>query len=68
MNPATILLMINGLLDLIAKLFPALRAYQISGEISAEDQQKLLARVELMKANLSSLFSAPHWQPKDEPN
>ena len=59
MNPTLILGGVNAALSLLEQFAPELRAAVNRGEISAEQQAVVLARIDLIRSG--KFFDAPHW-------
>lgn len=60
MNPVLILGGVNAALTLLEQFAPALQAAVAKGEISAEQQTVVLARMDLIRSG--KFFDQPHWQ------
>lgn len=63
MGAAQILILIDAVLTGVETLAPRIGELVQKGEITPEQQQKLLARVRAIQD--SSAFSAPHWKPRE---
>lgn len=59
MPPQTILLLINTSLTVLNELLPELQKLRASGEVSVEDQQKVLDAVAVLR---SKTPLGPEWQ------
>ena len=60
MNPALILAAIDGAISLIEKLTPLVQHLFQKGDITIEQQQALMARMDAL--NELDLFSGPEWR------
>jgi hypothetical protein len=60
MEPAAILAIIDGALLIIQKAVPAAQAMFSSGEISAQDQAALKAKIDSLRDGTA--FSGPEWK------
>jgi hypothetical protein len=60
MEPAAIIAIIDGALLIIQKAVPAAQKMFQSGEVSAEDQAALKAKVDSIRDGTA--FSGPEWQ------
>lgn len=60
MDPATILLLLNSGLSIVEQLAPKVAELFASGDVSAEDQQKLAGRLAALRTNAA--FSGPEWE------
>jgi hypothetical protein len=62
MDPLTIIAMTNAALGLVEALMPAVSALFKNGQISVEEQQKLLDRYNAIKATVDAGFEGPEWK------
>lgn len=60
MNPALIIAMIDGFIAMIEKLVPIVQGMAAKGDVTPEQQQALLDRMEDL--NRLDLFSGPEWR------
>lgn len=66
MDPITIIALANAALGMVEALIPQVANLVKSGEISVEDQQKLLDRYNAIKAAAASGFDGPEWKQSTE--
>lgn len=62
MDPITIIALANAALGMVEALIPQVAALVKNGEISVEDQQKVLDRYNAVKAAAATGFSGPEWK------
>jgi hypothetical protein len=61
MNPALVIAFVNLAIDTIERFGPELKRMVAAGEISAEEQQKLLDRINALRQG-GTAFDGPEWQ------
>jgi len=61
MNASVVLAVIDGALRIMERLWPELARLGTAGEISAEDQAALRARVDRLRAG-GQAFEGPEWE------
>jgi hypothetical protein len=61
MDPITILSLANGALTVVEALIPKIAELFQKGEITAAQQQEVLAKYQSLKAKADGQFSGPEW-------
>lgn len=60
MNAALVVSAVNGALSIVEQLMPLIHEHTQRGEITAEQQASLMARIDSIRGG--SFFSSPQWQ------
>jgi len=64
MNPAQIILLANSLLSAVEVLIPKISELTKSGEITTDQQNQLLSRIEAIRNG--SAFDGPEWKTDED--
>lgn len=62
MNPAQILLLINGGIQLVSELFPIFQRLQSGGVVTVEEQAKVKAAYDKFVGDGDTMFDQPQWK------
>lgn len=62
MDPITIITMVSAALSFAKEAIPQIQEWVNNGEISKEDQEKLLAEYKSLKDRANGEFSGPEWE------
>ena len=63
MNPALIIPLTSAAIDLVEKLVLIVQEARSKGEITDEEQQALLDRIDSLRARAGGEFQGEHWVP-----
>lgn len=62
MNPIAIVQLVNALFSMTEELLPQLSKMSKDGQITPEQQAKLIARYNSLKTRADGQFSGPEWK------
>lgn len=65
MNPILIVGAVNGAISIVEQLMPLIHEYTQSGEITAEQQASLMARIDAIRSG--KFFETPQWSLPPKP-
>ena len=63
MDPITIMAAASAGIELVERLVPLIRDFANKGDITAEQQVALMARIDSLRVRAAGEFQGDHWKP-----